>query len=132
MVAEKQSLWLLMTHHLQELMADAELYGWEPIRAFHAVWLQQLENGQVKWDDVKAKLWFHHTLVWHPATSMTSAKMVTGQAPLKKLGKEAMAYNIAENPDTKACSCFNQSDHPKSLHIIILVLPGVCQTPVCT
>ena len=30
---------------LTELMGDAELYGWEAIRAFHDVWLQQMEHG---------------------------------------------------------------------------------------
>ena len=29
----------------EKLMMDAERYGWEPVRAFYAVWLQQMENG---------------------------------------------------------------------------------------
>ena len=32
--------------HLPELMADVSTYGWEPVWTYHAVWLQQLENGQ--------------------------------------------------------------------------------------
>ena len=31
-----------MVHHLQEVMSDTELYGWERVCVFHAVWLQQL------------------------------------------------------------------------------------------
>ena len=32
-----------MSTHLVELMDDAELYGWEAVCAFHAVWLQQMD-----------------------------------------------------------------------------------------
>ena len=48
-----------MARHLEELMANGELYGWEPVR----VYLQQVENGQVKWSDTEAKLQFCHALV---------------------------------------------------------------------
>ena len=43
MEVEKQALKSHMARHLQELMADIELYGWKKVRAFHAVWLNQLE-----------------------------------------------------------------------------------------
>ena len=45
-----------MACQLQELMSDVELYDWEPLRAYHAVWLQQVDNGHVKWNHVEAKL----------------------------------------------------------------------------
>ena len=41
MAAEKMAVHPLMAQHLQELMGDTELYGWETIGAFHAIWLQQ-------------------------------------------------------------------------------------------
>ena len=44
-----------MMQHLQDIMGDAELYTWEPIWAFHAVWLQQLEQGHVTWADEEVK-----------------------------------------------------------------------------
>ena len=47
MEKENEAIQLLMARHLQELMADAELYGWDPVRSYHAVWLQQLENNRV-------------------------------------------------------------------------------------
>ena len=56
MEAGKQLFVPLMACHLQELMADMELYGWELVRAFHAIWLQQLENRHVKWDAVEEKM----------------------------------------------------------------------------
>ena len=33
-----------MPRHFNELMADTEVYGWLPVRAYHAAWLQQIEN----------------------------------------------------------------------------------------
>ena len=44
MAMEKESVRPYMLQHLQDLMADAELYSWEPARAFYAVWLQQSEQ----------------------------------------------------------------------------------------
>ena len=41
----KPSLKPLVARHLNELMADAEVDGWAPVRAYHAIWLQQIENG---------------------------------------------------------------------------------------
>ena len=40
-----------MMVHLQELMEDAEQYGWRVIREFHAAWLQLLEQGRAAWGD---------------------------------------------------------------------------------
>ena len=58
MEAEKPAIRPLMATHLQELMGDAELYGWESVRTFHVVWLQQLDHDMVTWADEDAKLKF--------------------------------------------------------------------------
>ena len=44
----KSELKEIMLKHLWDLMADAATYGWEPIQAYHVVWLQQLENGRAE------------------------------------------------------------------------------------
>ena len=49
--------------HLWELMGVTKLYGWEPVGAFHAVWLKQLEHGWVTWDDKDATVKLRHALV---------------------------------------------------------------------
>ena len=77
----------IMTKHLKDLMADAELYDWEPVRAYLAVWLQQIENGRVNWNDSEAKLEFHHALVWHPAQLEVKPERVASAAALKKPAK---------------------------------------------
>ena len=46
-------------------MADADTYGWEPIRAYHAVWLQQIENGCAEWKNTDIKLELCRALVWN-------------------------------------------------------------------
>ena len=48
-----------MATHLNELMSDAELYGW----AFHSIWLNQLEQGQCTWIGDEEKLRFRWALV---------------------------------------------------------------------
>ena len=65
MDSQKPEIKALMSSHLAELMANAELYGWEAVHAFHAVWLQQIAQGMTTWKDGGLKLTFHHALVWH-------------------------------------------------------------------
>ena len=33
----------------------------------HVVWLLQLENGHVEWEDTYCKLEFHRALIWNSA-----------------------------------------------------------------
>ena len=40
-----------MTQHLEELMWDIDLYGWESVPAYHGVWRNQLEQGRLTWDN---------------------------------------------------------------------------------
>ena len=35
----------LLSKHLQNLMSDAQWYGWDKVRTFHGVWLKQIEQG---------------------------------------------------------------------------------------
>ena len=57
-----------MMHHLQDIMADTDLYCWEPIQAFYAVWCQQLEQGHVIWAAEEVNLKYRRGLMWqHPA-----------------------------------------------------------------
>ena len=37
MLAKKEPMRPYVMQHLQDIMADVELYGWESIRAFHAL-----------------------------------------------------------------------------------------------
>ena len=55
---EKESIKPLMAHHLHEPMADVVIYGWGPLRAYHAVRLQQVKICQAQWDDMGAKFQF--------------------------------------------------------------------------
>ena len=75
----------LMIKHLNVLMADADLYG------CNAVWLKQIENSRVKWEDGNAKLEFCHTLVWHPTHPTAEAKQEAPPPPTKKPAKETRA-----------------------------------------
>ena len=74
----KSSFKHIMAKHLKELMADAEVYGWAPVGAYHAVWIQQIKNSQAQWTHVDAKLEFRRTLVWHAASQVAQPKSDTG------------------------------------------------------
>ena len=67
MKEEKEAIRSNMATHLKDLMSGSELYGWDKVRVYHAVWLNQLEQGCVCWDDEEEKLHFQDALVWHPA-----------------------------------------------------------------
>ena len=116
---------LHMSKHLKELMADAEVYGCNPVRDYHAVWLQQIENGRAKWSNEDAKLEFHRSLVWHTAPPATSDKLAATASPPKKPTKERIATIITAKPGTKASSAFNkdgctqQDEYPTYLHICV-------------
>ena len=67
---QKSEIKTSMSTHLAELMADTELYGW----LYHAMWLQQLEQGPASWKYTELRSSYCHTLVWHrPATGSKQA-----------------------------------------------------------
>ena len=55
---EEEAIKERMATHLEDLMSDAELYGWEQTRVLHGVWLNQLELGRTTWHDKEEKLRF--------------------------------------------------------------------------
>ena len=59
-----------MLKHLQELMEDAEHYGWPILRAYHAAWLQHIEQGRAVWGDVSTKFRLQHVVVWHHVVTL--------------------------------------------------------------
>ena len=69
MDSEEVDIRVQMPSHLKALMSDAQLYGWARTRAFHRVWLNQLEQGRCTWFNEEAKMQFRQTLVWHRARS---------------------------------------------------------------
>ena len=69
----KEAVRAQMNAHLKDLKADSELCGWEKVWAYHAVWLNQLEQGLVSWYDQEEKLRFRHALGWHSTTISTAA-----------------------------------------------------------
>ena len=101
MSAEKPSMHPLVADHLQNLMGDTELYSWETIRAFHAMWFQQLELGRVTWADeeVKVKIFMPWSGIeqWGPSKP-TSAHVQQSQG---KPAKEDKPTIFQLDPDLK-------------------------------
>ena len=120
-----------MAKHRKEVIADAEVYGWVPVRAYHAVWLQQIENGIVQWAYVDAKLEFRRVLVWHSSQIEVQPKSVAGKGAGSKNTQEGIPTAISAKPGPKVCVAFNkagcrhQEDYPADLHIFTLCLSTV-------
>ena len=102
-----------MIAHLNDLMCDAHLYGWDHARTFHGVWLNQLEQGHCTWMDEEEKLQFCRTLIFHPASSSSPSTPPTTRA----LGKTSQhshksptEYNTTARPGTKACQAYTIMD----------------------
>ena len=106
-----------MLKHLKERMADASTYGWEPVRAYHGVWLQQLENGRDEWHDIELKLEFRHVLVWNSARTTTSRSQPS-DAPQKTAtsrknqNKDTNPNPVPDSLGTKACALFPRAWSP--------------------
>ena len=125
---EKETVKAKMAAHLADLMGDAERYGWERVRAYHGVWLNQLELGRATWEN-EEKVRFQCALVWHPTTSASSAPSTSAVLGVQKQTKLGFAYNAPVRLGTKACkafnvdSCTNTAAHPNQLHFNEAHLP---------
>ena len=62
MRCEMEAVRAKMASHLEDLMGDLELYVWERVRAYHGVWLNQLEQGRATWEDEEDKVRFRMPL----------------------------------------------------------------------
>ena len=113
-------------------MADSEICAWEPVRAFHAVLLQQLENGRANCGDSDKKLEFRRALVWNPVYRHDSTKPQPMADSCQKAGRKAGNKLAPAKPGTKACCAYNlgkcssQSEHPCDLHICAYCLVVAC------
>ena len=115
----------MMLKHLKELAVDTEIYGWVPVKAYHAVWrLQWVENGRANWADSDGKMEFRGSLVWHSAFHGSKAKQQPTARSYKKPTRETLNNVVLPTPQTCACThtfnygkCTTQDEHPKELHI---------------
>ena len=111
-----------MLKHLRELMADVEICWCEPVRAFHGVWVPQLENGSGDWGDEEMKVelrtsygaqFTEATLAslspWRPLGKRQARRLATSWCPAKPGTEACTAYNLGK--------CMSQDDHPRGLHI---------------
>ena len=98
---QKDTLRDKMPIHLIEMMEDGETFGWPVVKAYHAAWLQHLEQGRATCDNEVTRLKLIRTLVWHriapPRKPQPSAAQSTNKPTLV-------------SPKTRACV-------PATLHI---------------
>ncbi len=87
--------------HLRDLMVDTVRHPWSKVRSFHAVFLQQIEQGNIKWQDKEevAALKLQH--LYLSGTSAPSPRVKRGAT--KRVGRAGTARMGA----TKCCAPFN-------------------------
>ena len=56
MAKEPSQIRTFMLSLLQELIKVGERYVWPAVRAYHAAWLQHIEQGRTAWGDEEIKI----------------------------------------------------------------------------
>ena len=113
MESEDSTIRQRMAAHLNVLVSAADLYRCDRTRAFHSVWLNQLEQGRCTRMDNEEKLRFCRVLVWLPGTPCTSGPITTRTSLRKEQCKGA--YNASARPGIKACKAYNQGRCSKDI-----------------
>ena len=115
MDTEEASIKAKMSAHLKYLMSDTQLYSWEHTRAFHGIWLNQLEQDRCTWFDEEAKLQFHRSIVWHSACTSPSHPTISRTSPRIRQCRSQASHNAPVKPGTKACKAFNEGKYGKQM-----------------
>ena len=114
---------------LKDLMVNASTYGWESVRVYHGVWLQQLENGWAEWNDAALKLPWSGIQLDQAFPDIRHHQHLDRHIP-----KASPPSLFQDKTGIKACTLFNQgkyraqADHPSDHHICghCLTWPSVC------
>ena len=118
MDSEKADIRDQLASHLKCLMSDAQLYVWDRRRAFHGVWLNQLEQGRCTGfgEGAQMQLCKHSSGIWpiHPLPSRPHPR--SGRGPVKS--------------GTKACRAFNHC--PRCLEVMVRLMSDLCSFHLLT
>ena len=116
-----------MLIHFQELMEDADMYGWRAVVDYHAGWLQHLEQGRAACGDKDKKTQLRWALVWNCPVINPKANInasTTLQVTQAAAGQPRTAYVSQQvKPGDNAChaynagKCMDNSTHPLELYV---------------
>ena len=127
----KPALKPIMAKHLKELMADANVYWWSLVTAYHAVWPQQIENAMPSGvTPTPSGSSGGHWCGIHPLRLLGPSQQWQG-ALRRRTPRQAAYTTIVVKPSTEACSAFqqgrlhSQEDHLMELHICTFCLSSV-------
>ena len=118
MEGENKAIRSNMASRFKELMSDSELYGWDKVRTHNTVWLNQLEQGRVCWDDDEGKLSFQHVLFWHPVTTSTTQAVPNSPQPGQK--QQATTYKQSMAPRSTRSSTLKAQPPQRHVHLPLL------------
>jgi hypothetical protein len=115
----KHSMQPAMYSHLEVLAEDMAVFGYEPVRRFHGIWLQELEMARVSWTDIHKRDSLRRSYIWNPAIIQAKAPRANPayQAP-RSTGSSRSAPTKANIciPFNKG-ECTSATDHAGVEHI---------------
>ena len=140
MEQQKPQLKSRMLRHLQQLMTDEPIYGWEVVRNFHAIWMQQLESKRARWGDDSTRADLRRTHVWNSKDMLYAGNSRTSSVANSSQSKSARNPTkvIPAPPGTKACvkyqigECSNSQSHGTAQHVCafcLKVVKRMCMHP---
>jgi hypothetical protein len=118
-----------MYSHLEILAEDMASFGYEDVRRFHGIWLQEVEMGRVSWTDINTRDSLRRKHIWNPA--ITQARATRAPPAYQVPRSTGPAYQAPRSTGpampvpTKAniCALFNKgectspTDHAGADHI---------------
>jgi hypothetical protein len=113
----------VMLHHLELLSQDIVSFSFTAVRSFHAIWLQEVEEGAVAWGDDTERNAMRMRFVWNAPTTIAarSHSFTAARAPARSFSNFAPIVPLAPNSSPclpfNAGTCSQPASHPGNDHI---------------
>jgi hypothetical protein len=112
--------------HLEVLAEDLQSFPFQAVRAFHGVWLQEIQSGKVQWADTTTRDVLRRRYVWIPASAAARApsQQASRSSPPKVRGRpnrgKANGTIFRQNkpcPAYQNGNCKQDRDHANVDHV---------------
>ena len=133
----KPALKPIMAKHLKELMADANVYWWSLVTAYHAVWPQQIENAMPSGvTPTPSGSSGGHWCSIHPLRLLDTSQQWQQGALRRRTPRQAAYHHCGKTkhrgmqclPTRQAALAGRPPDGATHLYILLVI----CQSPMCS
>jgi hypothetical protein len=115
-----------MYTHLGLISEDLLSYPFQAVRAYHGVWLQEIEQGRVQWADHTTRNDLRRRYIWTPATTATRPHQQQARSdrpsggrnmPTRGKGNGSLFSKNQHCPGYQTGKCKQSRDHNQVDHI---------------